>query len=81
MYRTGADAASLNATTPALRASIEAAGRALGFDAIGVADVDLTADEQRLEAWLARVGVAGADGRLLPRTPAHPLLQALERAP
>jgi len=54
MHVTGAAAPPLTATAPALRSSIQAAARALGFDAIGIADVKLTGDEQRLEAWLAR---------------------------
>jgi epoxyqueuosine reductase len=38
----------------ALRSAIAAAARELGFDAIGVADAQLSADERHLEAWLAR---------------------------
>jgi epoxyqueuosine reductase len=34
------------------RTQIEAAARALGFDAIGVADIELTEDERHLEKWL-----------------------------
>ena len=48
---------SATALTPrmsALRSAITAAARELGFDAIGVTDVDLSADERLLEAWLAR---------------------------
>jgi len=37
---------------PALRTAIEAAARALGFDAIGIADIDLAEDERHLEKWL-----------------------------
>ena len=37
-----------------LRSAIEAAARALGFDAIGITDVELAEDERRLEHWLAR---------------------------
>jgi epoxyqueuosine reductase len=36
------------------RNAIQAAARALGFDAIGIADVELSEDERRLEHWLAR---------------------------
>jgi len=48
---------SATALTPrmsTLRSAITAAARELGFDAIGVTDVELSADEQLLEAWLAR---------------------------
>ncbi|HEY6450995.1 MAG TPA: tRNA epoxyqueuosine(34) reductase QueG [Steroidobacteraceae bacterium] len=37
-----------------LRGPIEAAARRLGFDAIGIAEIELSADERRLEEWLAR---------------------------
>jgi epoxyqueuosine reductase len=36
------------------RIAIQAAARALGFDAIGIADVELGDDERHLEHWLAR---------------------------
>jgi epoxyqueuosine reductase len=36
-----------------LSSEIKALGRSLGFDKIGVADVDLDADERRFEQWLA----------------------------
>jgi epoxyqueuosine reductase len=39
---------------PALRTAIEAAARALGFDAIGIADIELAEDERHLEQWLAQ---------------------------
>jgi epoxyqueuosine reductase len=39
---------------PALRTAIEAAARALGFDAIGIADIELAEDERHLEKWLAQ---------------------------
>jgi epoxyqueuosine reductase len=38
---------------PALRTAIDAAARALGFDAIGVADIELAEDERHLEKWLS----------------------------
>ncbi len=38
----------------ALRAAIERLARALGFDAIGVAGIDLAEDEQHLLRWLER---------------------------
>jgi len=47
----------MHQTTPAaqtLRSAIEQAARSLGFDAIGVADIELTEDERHLEHWLAR---------------------------
>src|SRR5690348_5992657 len=42
----------------ALAAAIKSWGRELGFQAIGIADTDLSAAEQRLRAWLAS-GFAG----------------------
>ena len=39
---------------PALRTAIEAAARSLGFDAIGIADIELAEDERHLENWLAQ---------------------------
>ena len=39
---------------PALRTAIDAAARALGFDAIGIAGIELAEDERRLEDWLAQ---------------------------
>jgi epoxyqueuosine reductase len=36
------------------RSAIQAAARALGFDAVGIADVELSDDERHLEHWLAR---------------------------
>ena len=39
---------------PALRTAIEAAARALGFDAIGIAGVELAEDERHLEKWLSQ---------------------------
>jgi epoxyqueuosine reductase len=38
---------------PALRTAIEAAARALGFDAIGIAGIELAEDERHLEKWLS----------------------------
>ena len=38
---------------PTLRTAIEAAARSLGFDAIGIADIELAEDERHLEKWLA----------------------------
>ena len=38
----------------ALRTAIEDAARSFGFDAIGIADVELADDERHLEDWLAR---------------------------
>jgi epoxyqueuosine reductase len=38
---------------PALRTAIDAAARALGFDAIGIADIELAEDERHLENWLS----------------------------
>jgi len=38
---------------PALRTAIEAAARAFGFDAIGIADIELAEDECHLEKWLS----------------------------
>ena len=35
-----------------LRSRLEQRAHSLGFDALGVADVDLSADEQRLQQWL-----------------------------
>jgi len=42
--------------TPAapLRSAIDAAAQRLGFDAIGIADIELPEDERHLEEWLAR---------------------------
>jgi epoxyqueuosine reductase len=37
-----------------LRARLDARARTLGFDALGVADVDLAVDEERLQEWLAQ---------------------------
>jgi epoxyqueuosine reductase len=54
MQASDATAAPLTAAMPALRSAIEERARALGFDAIGITDVQLSDDEQRLEAWLAR---------------------------
>ncbi len=42
------------ATARALRTAIEHAAQALGFDTVGVADVDLAQDEQHLLRWLKR---------------------------
>jgi epoxyqueuosine reductase len=44
----------LNPAAPGLRSAIETAARALGFDAIGIADVSLSDDERHLDRWLAR---------------------------
>ncbi len=44
----------MHLTTIATRRAIETAARALGFDAIGIADVELGEDERHLEHWLAR---------------------------
>src|SRR5579871_5083718 len=41
-------------TATALRARIAQAARELGFDDIGIADIDLTEDERHLERWLER---------------------------
>jgi epoxyqueuosine reductase len=46
---------------PALRTAIEAAARSLGFDAIGIADIELAEDERHLENWLSQ-GWHGAMG-------------------
>jgi epoxyqueuosine reductase len=46
---------------PALRTAIEAAARSLGFDAIGIADIELSEDERHLENWLSQ-GRHGAMG-------------------
>jgi epoxyqueuosine reductase len=54
MHTTGAAAPPTRANLTALRSAIEDAALALGFDAIGVANVELTADEAHLEAWLER---------------------------
>jgi epoxyqueuosine reductase len=54
MHISAVDTIQSSATTTPLRNSIEAAAVALGFNAIGIADVELVADEARLEAWLAR---------------------------
>ena len=47
-------ATALTPRMSALRGAITAAARELGFDAIGITDVELSADERLLEAWLAR---------------------------
>ena len=39
---------------PALRTAIQAAAHALGFDAIGIAGIELAEDERHLEHWLAQ---------------------------
>jgi epoxyqueuosine reductase len=39
---------------PSLRIAIELEARALGFDTIGISDVELAEDERHLEEWLAR---------------------------
>src|SRR5579863_5644846 len=44
----------MHPTTIDTRTAIETAARALGFDAIGIADVELSEDERHLEHWLAR---------------------------
>jgi len=44
----------LTHSAAALRRAIEAAAHALGFDAIGIADIVLTEDERHLEDWLRR---------------------------
>ena len=41
-------------TAATLRSAIAQAARRLGFDAIGVADIDLAEDERHLQRWLAR---------------------------
>jgi epoxyqueuosine reductase len=50
-----------NPAAPALRTAIEAAARSLGFDAIGIADIELAEDERHLENWLSQ-GWHGAMG-------------------
>jgi epoxyqueuosine reductase len=57
---------------PALRTAIEAAARSLGFDAVGIAGVELTEDERHLENWLAEgwhgeMGYMARHGRLRSR--------------
>jgi len=57
---------------PALRTAIEAAARSLGFDAIGIADVELAEDERHLENWLSQgwhgeMGYMARHGRLRSR--------------
>ncbi|HEX4023945.1 MAG TPA: tRNA epoxyqueuosine(34) reductase QueG [Steroidobacteraceae bacterium] len=49
-----ATATAAAASAPALRAAIERAARALGFDALGVAGVELREDERHLARWLER---------------------------
>jgi epoxyqueuosine reductase len=44
----------LTEASQALRSAIEAAAHSLGFDAIGVADIELSEDERHLEHWLER---------------------------
>ncbi len=46
-------------------------------DALYVREVMGLKRAPEFEAWLARMGVTGADGRLLPRTATHPLLTAM----
>ncbi len=57
---------------PALRTAIEAAARSLGFDAIGIADIELAEDERHLENWLSQgwhgaMGYMARHGRLRSR--------------
>jgi ethanolamine ammonia-lyase large subunit len=49
-------------------------------DALYVREVLGLRRAPEFEAWLARMGIAGADGRLLPRMAAHPLLSAMVSA-
>jgi ethanolamine ammonia-lyase large subunit len=49
-------------------------------DALYVREVLGLRRAPEFEAWLARMGIAGADGRLLPRMAAHPLLSAMDSA-
>jgi epoxyqueuosine reductase len=44
-----------------LRARLEALARELGFDQVGVADIDLASDEANLERWLAEQRHGGMD--------------------
>jgi len=46
-------------------------------DALYVREVLGLKRASEFEAWLRRIGVTGGDGRLLPRTAAHPLLAAM----
>ena len=48
-------------------------------DALYVREVMGLQRAPEFEAWLARMGVTGADGRLLPRTTGHPLLEAMSQ--
>jgi ethanolamine ammonia-lyase large subunit len=49
-------------------------------DALYVREVMGLRRAPEFEAWLERIGIAGDDGRLLPRAPAHPLLAAMGAA-
>jgi ethanolamine ammonia-lyase large subunit len=49
-------------------------------DALYVREVIGLRRAPEFEAWLAGMGIAGADGRLLPRMAAHPLLSAMDSA-
>jgi epoxyqueuosine reductase len=49
-----AAAASTSASAAGLRAAIERSARSLGFDAIGIAGVELAEDERHLLEWLER---------------------------
>ena len=54
MQAVNPDLAAQARTDPALLAAqVRACGRALGFDAIGITDIDLASAEPGLEAWLA----------------------------
>ncbi|MEP9376332.1 ethanolamine ammonia-lyase subunit EutB [Aquabacter sp. CN5-332] len=49
-------------------------------DALYVREVFGLKRAPEFEAWLARMGITGADGRLLPASAGHPLLGFVERA-
>ena len=50
-------------------------------DALYVREVLGLKRAPEFEAWLRRIGITGGDGRMLPRSAAHPLLAAMEPAP
>jgi epoxyqueuosine reductase len=54
MHEPAAAASTATPTGHALRAAIERAASALGLDAIGISEVDLSEDERHLERWLER---------------------------
>lgn len=49
-------------------------------DALYVREVFGLKRAPEFEAWLARMGITGPDGRIAPASPAHPLLGFVERA-